>query len=149
MATPTTKRRFGSSNVHYLSSDHRGFGFDNTVAPALTVESGDIVIFQCREAYDGQVARAVTLKDVEELDWARLHAITGPVAVHEAEPGDILMAEILEFEHEGWGYTAIFPGFGLLSDDFPNYALHVWSVDADGWAELTPTVHVPVEPFCG
>jgi acetamidase/formamidase len=146
---PTTTRAFGSSRVHYVSGDHRGFGFDNSAPAALTVASGDIVIFQCREAYDGQVTRDATLKDVEELDWARLHAVTGPVAVEGAEPGDILMAEFLEFEHEGWGYTAIFPGFGLLPDDFPDYALHVWSVDSDGWAKLAPRVHVPVEPFCG
>jgi acetamidase/formamidase len=84
---PITKRPFGSSNVHYLSSEHRGFGFDKSVPAALTVESGDIVVFQCREAYDGQVTRNATLQEVEELDSARLHAVTGPVEVVGAEPG--------------------------------------------------------------
>jgi acetamidase/formamidase len=146
---PSRNRSFGASRTHYLSADNRTFGFDNSVAAALTVDSGDIVVFQCREAYDAQVTRDATLEAVRHLDWGRLHAVTGPVAVDGAEPGDVLMAELLEFEHEGWGYTAIFPGFGLLPDEFDDYALHVWPVSDDGWAQLNPGVRVPIEPFCG
>jgi acetamidase/formamidase len=146
---PSTSPDFATSMTHYLSSDHRGFGFDNGTSPALTVRSGDIVVLQCREAYDGQVTPDATVTTVKELDWSRLHAVTGPVAVDGAEPGDILSAELLDFGHEGWGYTAIFPGFGLLADEFDDHELHIWPVSDDGWAELTPRVRVPVEPFCG
>jgi acetamidase/formamidase len=147
---PKTEGRFGVNQTHTLSSEHRGFGFDNSVPAALTVRSGDTVVFECREAYDGQVTHDATVTTLQDLDWTRLHAVTGPVAVEEAEPGDILMVELLDFEHLGWGYTAIFPEFGLLAEDFGDeYALHVWDVDDDGWARLTSTVRVPIEPFCG
>jgi acetamidase/formamidase len=105
---PKASRSFGVNKTYYLSSDNRSFGFDNSVEPGLTVTSGDTVVFQCREAYDGQVTRDATLRTVQDLDWTRLHAVTGPVAVQGAEPGDVLMAELLDFEHEGWGYTAVF-----------------------------------------
>lgn len=136
--------------LHHLSSDNRQYGFDNSIEPALTVSPGDTVVFQCREAYDGQFTRESTLDTLKALDWDRLHAITGPVAIEGAKPGDILKAEILEYEHEGWGYTSISPGFGLLADDFgDHFALHMWDVGDDGRAGLTPSVRVPVEPFCG
>lgn len=145
-ASPTS----GPKQLHHLSSENRQFGFDNSISPALTVDSGDTVVFQCREAYDGQFTPAATVDTLRELDWSRLHAITGPVAVAGAEPGDILKAEILEYEHDGWGYTTISPGFGLLADDFGDeYTLHVWHVGDDGRAGLTPSVRLPVEPFCG
>jgi acetamidase/formamidase len=141
---------FGTSRLHHLASEHRRYGFDNSIEPELSVSSGDTVVFQCREAYDGQFTEDATLETLKELDWSRLHAVTGPVAVEGAEPGDVLKAEILEYEHEGWGYTTISPGFGLLADDFgDHFALHVWRVGDDGRVGLTPSVRVPVEPFCG
>ena len=67
-----------------------------------------------------------------------------------AEPGDVLKVEIQEFAHEGWGWTCIYPGFGLLPDDFGNYmGLFIWKVGKDGRAELKPGIRIPIEPFMG
>jgi acetamidase/formamidase len=70
--------------------------------------------------------------------------------VESAERGDVLEVEILDFEHDGWAWTGLFPGIGLLADDFPDVShLQIWKVGADERAELVPGVRVPVEPFCG
>jgi acetamidase/formamidase len=40
--------------------------------------------------------------------------------VHGARPGAALAVELLEFPPEGWGWTAIIPGFGLLAEEYPD-----------------------------
>jgi acetamidase/formamidase len=43
------------------------------------------VIFTCLEACDGQITPDSALEDLQTLDWGRIHALTGPVAVAGAE----------------------------------------------------------------
>ncbi len=61
------------------------------------------------------------------------------------------MVTIGEFAPSGWGWTASFPGFGLLADDFPDPALHIWSFDSGGRAPASygPAGRVPLKPMCG
>ena len=54
---------------------------------------------------------------------------------------------ILSFTPSNWGWTAIIPGFGLLADQFPQPALHVWSLDASGPAAFGRAARVPLKPF--
>jgi acetamidase/formamidase len=139
-----------AGKVHYLSDDVRHFKWDNSLAPALTVDSGDIVTIKCREGADGQFTPESTVDDMKNLDWNRIHSLTGPIAVRGAEPGDALAVDILDFDHEGWGFTVFHPYGGILVDDFGDtWALKIWTVDEDGRAELVPGVRVPIDPFCG
>jgi acetamidase/formamidase len=139
-----------AGRLHHLSDERRHFKFDNSLEPALTVESGDTVVMTCREAADSQFTIESDLDTVKTMDWGRIHALTGPVAMAGAEPGDVLKVEILDFEHEGWGWTCIYPGFGLLPEDFGDLIdLHIWKAGPDGRAELKPGIRVPIEPFMG
>lgn len=61
--------------------------YDNAIAPALTIASGDTVVLACREAADGQFTPESTTAVLKTLDWNRIHALTGPIAVDGAEPG--------------------------------------------------------------
>ena len=40
----------------------------------------------------------------------------GPVFVAGAAPGDVLQVEVLRIAPSRFAWTAVFPGFGLLSD---------------------------------
>ena len=134
---------------HHLTGSYH-FHFDNSLEPALTVSSGDTVVFRCEEAYGGELTPESTTEDLSKLEFDRVHCLTGPVAVEGAEPGDVLELEVLDFEHDGWAWTALFPGIGLLAEDFGDlYHLKIWRVGADERAELVPGIRVPVEPFCG
>ena len=53
------------------------------------------------------------------FDWDRAYPLTGPIGVHGAEPGDTLKIEILDVHTQGWGWTGVIPGNGLLPEDFP------------------------------
>lgn len=135
--------------IHYVSDENPHFNFDNAREPVVTIDSGDVVVMKCREGADGQFKPGSGVEVVENLDWARIHSLIGPVYVNGAEPGDTLAVEILDFQHQGWGWTCIVPIFGLLREDFPINAVHVWKVGSDDRAELRPGVRVPVEPFMG
>ena len=139
-----------SVQLHYLPDETQHFKWDNSMSPVLGVESGDIVIAKCREACDGQITADSGVPELKACDWDRIHSLTGPIAVSGALPGDILQVEILDFEHEGWGWTCLWPGYGVLAEDFADiYHLQIWKVDDDGRTELRPGVRIPVEPFCG
>src|SRR5205085_6339091 len=66
------------------------------------------------------------------------------------EPGDLLEVEILAFECDDFGSTALIPGFGFLADLFPEPYLVKWEI-ADGVARSSelPRVAVPQELFPG
>jgi acetamidase/formamidase len=85
---------------------------------------------------------------VATLDFGRVNPVTGPIWIEGAQPGDTLVVNILEFEPSGWGWTAIIPGFGLLSEDFPEPFLQVSEYDASH-IEFAPGIRLPVRPFPG
>ena len=135
--------------VHYLA-DAQHYNWDNSNDAALTINPGDTVVFKCREAADGQITPESTSESARALDFDRIHSLTGPVFVSGAEPGDALQVEILEIRHEGWAWTVVYPGLGLLHEEFGDTTeLWQWKVDSDGRAEFKPGIRVPIEPFCG
>jgi acetamidase/formamidase len=140
-----------SSRRHTIHREHHHFGWDNANQPVLTVAPGDTVEFEVVEASGGQLSQDSTVADVAALDFAKVNPVTGPVYVDGVEPGDALKVTIESFTPVGWGWTALIPGFGLLADQFPEPALHIWRYDA---RSLTPAAYgpggrVPLKPFCG
>jgi len=125
--------------------------WDNSLEPTLTVEEGDVVRFECRDAVDRQVDVQSDVEDFEQVSFDPVHPLTGPVAVEGAEPGDVLEVELLDFQHKGWGYTGYFPGemeLGLLPEDFPEAGVHFWDLDGDV-GRFVDGIEVPLDPFPG
>ena len=50
---------------------------------------------------------------------------------------------------QGWGWTAIIPGSGLLPDDFPDAYLRVFDLTDGEYAYLREDIAIPIEPFFG
>ncbi len=133
------------------SDEHVHSVWDNGLDPVLTVEPGDVVEFDCRDATDGQLTPDATVEDVPAIDPSPIHPLTGPVAVAGAEPGDTLAVDLLAFEHHGVGYTYCYPGDrgqGLLPGEFPDPGLHVWDLDGDV-GRFVDGIEVPLDPFPG
>ncbi|WP_234972340.1 acetamidase/formamidase family protein [Halobaculum gomorrense] len=159
-----TQRRFAVPDApapeYELSADDAvHYEWDAAIDPALTVEPGSVVRFDCRDAYDGQVDPPATVEQLLAVD-ADGHPLTGPVAVEGVEPGDTLAVDLLAVEHRGWGVTAVSPGEregGLLPEEFREPHVRQWDLDArcDGTPVATfaddgaPDVAVPLAPFPG
>ena len=120
------------------------------IPPVVRCKPGDEVVMQTRDALDGQVTRASTPDSVGRTELGVVHPLTGPVHVEGAEPGDILVCEILEVVPDRFGFTVQIPGFGFLRDDFPEPYIAKWDIER-GWAvsEDLPGIRVPGAPFMG
>jgi formamidase len=102
-------------------ADEPGLGHNRwhpDIPPVLTIKPGDEVLMETRDGCDMQVTRDSSLNDVANLDLNTVHPLTGPVYVKDAEPGDLLVVNILEIVSSDFGFTLAIPGLGYLRDLF-------------------------------
>jgi acetamidase/formamidase len=135
---------------HNVRPDAYAYVWDNSIAPALEVNSGEIVEFHVRDASDEQIGPESDAGDVAKLDFDHVNPVSGPVYVRGAAPGDVLAVEILELRPPDWGWTAIIPGFGLLADEFPEPWLRISRVEENnGRVAFGSGISLPFAPFPG
>jgi acetamidase/formamidase len=134
--------------THHLDDTQPHAFWDHSHPPRLRIQSGDTVVFETLEASAGQIRPDSSSEALRSLDFAYIHPLTGPVYIEGAEPGDALEVEIVRIKHKGWGWNGVIPGFGLLSDDFPEPYLHHYRI-GDTYCEFRPDILIPYEPFCG
>lgn len=122
------------------------FKWNAALQPVLRVASGSEVVIETRSGEDDQLRRDSTASDVERIDMRRLHALSGPIFVDGAEPGDTLAVHILDITPREWGFTMQRPAAGFLMG-FPTY-LRTFDLSGDQ-AEFAPGISVPLKPFLG
>jgi acetamidase/formamidase len=137
------------AQTHYFPNEQVHFTWDAGNEPALEIDSGDTVIVETRDVTDNQIRPGVTADAIPDLDWERVYPLAGPIAVRGAEPGDTLAVEILDVHTRGWGYTAILPGLGLLSEDFPDPYLRVFDLSDGEYIHFRHDIRIPITPFFG
>lgn len=133
---------------HSLCAEPTHSRWDADLPPRLTIESGDVVHFECQDSSGAQVRPGMAVGEFLTIDRGRIHALTGPVAVHGAAPGDVLQLDVLEVRHKGWGWSSVIEGLGFLKQRFHEPYLFHWELAAAVTRSLTPAV-VPLRPFCG
>jgi acetamidase/formamidase len=137
------------AETYFLSGDEVHFTWDTGNEPVLEIESGDTVVVRTRDVSDGQIAFGSETSVIDSIDLNRLYPLSGPIAIKGAKPGDTLAIEILDIHTQGWGWTAILPGLGLLSADFPDPYLRTFDLSYGDVTYLREGVAIPVEPFLG
>ena len=127
---------------------HSSFSRDHDAA--LTVPSGSVVEVFTHEATGGQFALGSDEQDLANLDFSRVHAMTGPIHVEGAEPGDVLSVELLEIDVGEWGWMALTPQFGFLADEIQSTSMHTYAIDRrDGTVRFADNIVLPLKPFPG
>lgn len=122
--------------------------WDNRYEPRITIASGDTVTLDMLDASGGQVHPDITQEAFAQFDKTKVHALTGPIAVSGAKPGDQLEIKILKYEHKGWAWTSMMPELGLLKDDFNEFFVHIWKLEGLQTKSM-PGVTLDLRPFCG
>jgi acetamidase/formamidase len=134
--------------------------------PTLTVHSGDTVIMQTASTCGPpERLQSEGVKPAEIPDWlAPLysgvpqsdrgpggHILTGPVAITDAQPGDVLEVRVLhidittDFACNGFG-----AGRGFLPDDFPYGRTKIIPLNREKMtADFAPGITIPLHPFFG
>ncbi len=136
------------SAEHSLSAHPTHSVWNRDLNPRLTVASGDVVRLECVDASGGQVRPGMTVDEFMAIDRTRIHALTGPIAMEVARPGDVLQVEVLEVAHKGWAWSSVIPGLGFLEERFTQPYLFHWDLEDDVSRSLEPAL-IPLRPFCG
>ncbi|MBD3616634.1 MAG: acetamidase/formamidase family protein [Gracilimonas sp.] len=133
-----------------LSADQTHARWSSTIEPVLRVPSGSVIKVGTEEASDRQLDLNSTLEDLANLSFDPIHPLTGPVYVENAEPGDVLKVTLHKIEMGDWGWTAIVPGFGFLSDEFTEPWLKIFELGKDKkTARFSEDIEIPLKPFPG
>ena len=135
--------------THYLSDERVHYKWDTSNQPLVTIDSGDTVVVWTRDISDNQVGRDSDASALAAFDWDRTYPLTGPIAVHGAEPGDTLAIEVLDVHTQGWGWTGVIPGFGLLPEEFPDAYLKVYDLAGGDVAVFREDIAIPLAPYFG
>lgn len=102
------------------------------IPPVVEVSPGDVFRVECLDWTDGQISDNDSANDVRDVQLPRVHVLSGPIAVKGAEPGDILVVDLLDVgavPESEWGFTGIFAkenGGGFLVDHFPDAHKAIW-----------------------
>ena len=135
---------------HTLSADQTHNRWSRTIPPILSVESGAVIEAYLEEASDQQLTPESTVEDLATLSFDPIHPLTGPVYVEGAEPGDLLAVTLHEIELGNWGWLANVPGFGFLSEQFPDPYLRIFEFEpGDTSVGFAPGIRIPLRPFPG
>jgi amidase len=131
---------------HRIGRDEIIWAFGPDLEPVLEVEPGATVTFETNDCFTGQISSENDL--VTEVDFGRVNSATGPVSVKGAEPGDSLVAEILDVRPIDVGFACLIPGFGQLIDQVHAPVTRLFRVE-DGWIQMNERVRFPARPMVG
>jgi len=130
--------------THVVSSDQRALAFDRRIPPVLEIDAGDTVSF---ETNDDAYVRLAAGEPAESVGMDYINAVTGPVAVRGAEPGDALRIEVLEIRIvRAWSLWV--PGFGGLGRFTAEFRAMQTPIEGDR-VRISDRVTVPLQPMIG
>ncbi|GAB7347570.1 hypothetical protein MBLNU459_g4458t1 [Dothideomycetes sp. NU459] len=118
---------------------------------AGTIKNGETVKIECVDWTGGQIGNNDSADDVKNVDLTKIHYLTGPFEIETAEPGDVLVVEIMDvqpLQDHPWGFTGVFAksnGGGFLDELYPEAAKAIW--DFEGI--FCSSRHIPHVKFAG
>lgn len=139
-------------HVHHTIHDmkeHMHFGWDRDLKPILEVDPGQTANFEIIECSGGQLTKNSSADELTNLDFDTINPVSGPIYIKGAEPGDTLEVEILDFHSLEWGWTGVLPGFGLLTEEFPDPLLKTYDLTGRNKTEFLPGIDLFIKPFPG
>ncbi len=112
---------------------------------------GDEFRVECFDWTGGQIENDDSANDVRDVDLTKVHYLSGPFGVEGAEPGDLMVVDLLDIgalPDSPWGFTGIFArenGGGFLVDHYPHARKACW----DFHGIYTTSRHIPGVRWAG
>ena len=146
---------------HHLTEAKQGryhYVYGPYAEPVLKIRPGDIVIAETQDAFEGKIKKE-TDSPTALLNVPFLNPQCGPIAVEDAEKGDVLAVYIHSIKPRGpqpVGTTALIPEFGglvgtthtaVLNDPLPERVKKM-DVTEQG-IKFNSRITLPYEPFIG
>ena len=98
------------------------------------VKPGDDFIVETYDWTGGFIKNNDSADDVRDIDLSIVHFLSGPIGVKGAEPGDLLVVDLLDvgpMQESLWGFNGFFSkknGGGFLTDHFPLAQKSIWDI---------------------
>ena len=118
---------------------------------ACWVNPGDDFVLETYDWTGGYIKNNDSADDVRDVDLSTVHFLSGPVGVKGAQPGDLLVVDLLDVGAKPdslWGFNGFFSkqnGGGFLTDHFPLAQKSIWDISG----LYTHSRHVPGVKFAG
>ena len=118
---------------------------------ACWVNPGDDFILETFDWTGGFIQNNDSADDVRDIDLTTVHYLSGPGGVKGAEPGDLLVVDLLDIgakQDSLWGFNGFFSrknGGGFLTEHFPEAQKSIW----DFKGMFTSSRHIPGVNFAG
>ena len=115
------------------------------------VKPGDEFRVECIDWTGGQIENNDSANDIRDVDLTKVHYLSGPIGVEGAEPGDLMVVDILDIgtlAESEWGFTGLFAkqnGGGFLDEHYPDARKACW----DFHGIYTSSRHIPNVRFAG
>jgi formamidase len=115
------------------------------------VKPGADFVIQTYDWTGGFIKNNNSADDVRDIDLTIVHFLSGPIGVEGAEPGDLLVVDLLDvgaLPDSLWGFNGFFSkknGGGFLTDHFPLAQKSIWDISG----LYTTSRHVPGVRFAG
>lgn len=115
------------------------------------VKPGDDFVVETYDWTGGFIKNDDSADDVRDIDLSIVHFLSGPIGVEGAEPGDLLVVDLLDIgalPESLWGFNGFFSkknGGGFLTDHFPQAQKSIWDISG----LYTHSRHVPGVQFAG
>lgn len=147
--------------VHEIESNEQTVRlgvFDANLAPILKIDSGDTLSYvNTWSHFMNQMQPGVSIDKLAQMrkdnPGKGPHSIIGPIAVNNAEPGDVLEIRYKRFKAFPWGAVFNNPGAlgtGLLAADYPQGQVKYLDLDLKKMnATFATNINVPLKPFQG
>ena len=95
--------------------DKSVYNFSKDNVPFTNADPGEILLFKTMDCFSNTITKEEDL--VLHLDYTVANPAAGPVYINGAEPGDVLVVDILDIQVADQGVICTTPGCGPLSDD--------------------------------
>ncbi|THW32447.1 Acetamidase/Formamidase [Aureobasidium pullulans] len=105
------------------------------IPSAGKIADGEVVKIECVDWTGGQIKNTDDADDIKNVDLTKIHYLSGPFEIENAEPGDVLVVEIQDvqpLQEQPWGFTGIFAkenGGGFLDELYPDAAKAIWDFE--------------------
>jgi formamidase len=115
------------------------------------VKPGEDFIVETYDWTGGFIQNNNSADDVRDIDLSIVHFLSGPIGVEGAEPGDLLVVDLLDVgakPESQWGFNGFFSkknGGGFLTEHFPLAQKSIWDIKG----MFTKSRHVPGVEYAG
>jgi len=143
-------RPLTANKLHTVDRDHVVYSMDKANPPAITVDSGDVIVVDCIDANSGVISKPGDTPALIDID--KINPATGPIYVRGAELGDVLAVHIFRIDIAEQGSASIWPGNGFLNNGDQANAMPDFTKIAKVEKDLIvyrDDIRIPIKPMIG